>query len=51
VDANTACTAALVRGAAAPQWLESTGLPARLVSHDGQLLHLNDWPMSAEVVA
>jgi thiamine biosynthesis lipoprotein ApbE len=51
VDANTAATAALVRGDAAVAWLESTGLPARLVTHDGVVLHLNGWPEGAERAA
>jgi thiamine biosynthesis lipoprotein len=51
VDANTASTAAMVRGARAPAWLESTGLPARLVTHDGVVLHLNRWPVAAELAA
>ena len=51
VDANTASTAAMVRGARAPDWLESTGLPARLVAHDGVVLHLNRWPVRAELAA
>jgi thiamine biosynthesis lipoprotein len=51
VDANTATTAAMVRGAEAADWLESTGLPARLVTHDGLVLHLNHWPVTAELAA
>lgn len=51
VDANIATTAAMVRGRRAADWLESTGLPARLVSHDGLVLHLNRWPMTAELAA
>jgi FAD:protein FMN transferase len=51
VDANTASTAAMVRGAAAADWLEATGLPARLVALDGVVLHLNHWPVSAEIAA
>ena len=51
VDANIATTAAMVRGQAAPGWLESTGLPARLVTHDGVVLHLNRWPEAAELAA
>ena len=39
VDANTASTAAIVRGASAPQWLESLGLPARLVDPSGERRH------------
>lgn len=51
VDANIASTAAMVRGARAAEWLESTGLPARLVTHDGAILHLNRWPVTAELAA
>jgi thiamine biosynthesis lipoprotein ApbE len=51
VDANIASTAAMVRGARAADWLESTGLPARLVTHDGVILHLNHWPVTAELAA
>lgn len=42
--ANTATTAALVKGADALEWLRRTGLPARLVSHDGGLVTLGGWP-------
>ena len=35
VEANTASTAAIVRGEAAVAWLERGGLPARLVRRDG----------------
>ncbi len=34
-DANTAATAAIIRGRQAPAWLTSLGLPARLVEPDG----------------
>lgn len=44
VDANTASTAAVVRGSSAPDWLASMGLPARLVRHDGQVVTVGDWP-------
>jgi FAD:protein FMN transferase len=44
VDANTASTAAIVRGAAAPAWLESGRLPARLVRRDGSVLRVAGWP-------
>lgn len=47
VDANAATTAALVRGADAPRWLQSLGLPARLVATDGAVLHVGDWPRPA----
>jgi thiamine biosynthesis lipoprotein len=43
-DANAAATAAIVAGEAAPGWLAAEGLPARLVSHDGQVRHLGGWP-------
>lgn len=44
VDANTASTAALVRGESATAWLEGQGLPARLVRHDGRVIALGGWP-------
>jgi FAD:protein FMN transferase len=43
-DANTASTAAIVRGAAALDWLHDTGLPARLVRHDGSIETTAGWP-------
>ena len=43
-DANTASTAAIVRGAAALDWLHATGLPARLVRHDGTVETTAGWP-------
>ncbi len=48
VDANIATTAALVRGAAAPGWLDRQGLPARLVAYDGLVVHLGGWPLGGE---
>jgi thiamine biosynthesis lipoprotein len=44
VDANTASTAALVLGEAAPAWLAARGLPARLVDHNGRAHAVADWP-------
>lgn len=44
VVANTWSTAALVRGGAAPEMLVATGLPARLVGVDGQVVRLGGWP-------
>jgi FAD:protein FMN transferase len=44
VDANTASTAAIVRGASAPGWLASLGLPARLVAPDGSVVTVGAWP-------
>jgi FAD:protein FMN transferase len=43
-DANTASTAAIIRGDAAPGWLHHLGLPARLVRHDGTVLTTAGWP-------
>ena len=47
VDANTASTAAIVRGRAAPAWLQRLGLPARLVGADGQVLAVAGWPQES----
>lgn len=44
VDANTASTAALVRGGAALPWLAAHGLPARLVREDGSVQTVGGWP-------
>ncbi len=44
IDANTASTAAIIRGAAAPGWLHGLGLPARLVRHDGSTVTTAGWP-------
>ncbi len=43
-DANTASTAAIVRGPAAPDWLRKLGLPARLVRPDGTVETTAGWP-------
>ena len=47
-DANIAATAALVRGARAPAWLDELGLPARLVAHDGAVLRVGGWPLDPQ---
>jgi thiamine biosynthesis lipoprotein len=47
VAANTAATAAIVRGAAAVAWLERNGLPARLVRPDGTSVRTCGWPEEA----
>lgn len=47
VDANTATTAAMVRGAAAPAWLRRLGLPSRLVDADGAVTAMGGWPEDA----
>ena len=45
--ANTASTAAVVLGLEAPAWLESRGLPARLVAQDGRVLRVGGWTREA----
>ncbi|HST24897.1 MAG TPA: FAD:protein FMN transferase [Gaiellaceae bacterium] len=47
VDANTASTAAIVRGREALAWLESAGLPARLVGLEGSVATTAGWPGAA----
>jgi FAD:protein FMN transferase len=44
VDANTASTAAIIRGEAAVGWLDGAGLPARLVRPDGTVVTTAGWP-------
>jgi thiamine biosynthesis lipoprotein len=44
VDANTASTAAIVQGVAAPAWLDGAGMAARLIAADGTVLRLGGWP-------
>lgn len=44
VDANIASTAAIVKGGAAIQWLETRGLPARLVDREGRCSRVSGWP-------
>lgn len=51
VDANIASTAAIVRGQRAVPWLESLGLPSRLVSADGTARHLVGWPADGDDLA
>jgi thiamine biosynthesis lipoprotein len=43
-DANIASTAAIVRGAHAREWLDSLGLPARLVDREGRVGRVCEWP-------
>src|SRR3984885_5933690 len=43
-DANTAATAAIIRGRQALPWLASLRLPARLVEPDGTIHTLAAWP-------
>jgi len=47
VDANTASTAAIVRGREARSWLEAANLPARLVRLDGTVATTAGWPEAA----
>ncbi len=51
VDANAAATATIVRGEAGRDWLEATGLPARLVSTDGEIVRIGRWPSRQPTVA
>ena len=48
VDANTAATAAIVRGVSAPGWLEGLGLAARLVGTGGDVHRIGSWPAASE---
>jgi thiamine biosynthesis lipoprotein len=45
VAANTASTAAIVRGERAVAWLEGLGLPSRLVRQDGSVVTVANWPL------
>jgi thiamine biosynthesis lipoprotein ApbE len=47
VDANAASTAAIVLGEDAPAWLSQTGLAARLVRIDGDVVDISGWPRGA----
>jgi thiamine biosynthesis lipoprotein len=51
VDANTATTAAIVRGDDAVAWLEGLGLPARLCRADGSVVRIAGWPEPAPEVS
>ncbi|HEY8047042.1 MAG TPA: FAD:protein FMN transferase [Streptosporangiaceae bacterium] len=44
VDANTASTAAIIRGRKALDWLSNLGLPARLVDVAGTVRTVGGWP-------
>jgi FAD:protein FMN transferase len=46
--ANTASTAAIIAGSAAPTWLDARGFAARLVSADGAVTYVGGWPMGHE---
>jgi len=47
-DANTAATAAIIRGRQAPAWLAGLNLPARLVEPDGTVHTVAGWPPDPE---
>jgi thiamine biosynthesis lipoprotein len=51
LDANTAATATVVKGDEGLAWLRATGLPARLVGHDGEVVVVNGWPPDPDAVA
>jgi thiamine biosynthesis lipoprotein len=46
VAANTAATAAIVKGARAVHWLEGRGHAARLVAVDGSVVYVGGWPLT-----
>jgi thiamine biosynthesis lipoprotein len=48
VDANTATTAAIVRGYEARDWLAVQGLPGRLVHTDGWTTSVGGWPADTD---
>jgi len=45
VAANIASTAGIIRGVGAPGWLDSRGIPARLVAVDGGVRTVAAWPL------
>ena len=47
LHANIASTTAVIRGREAPAWLKAVGLAARLVSVDGAIRMVGDWPTEA----
>ena len=47
-QANTASTAAIVLGRAAPTWLTQRRAPARLVGVDASVRHLGGWPTDGD---
>ncbi len=51
LDANIASTAAIIRGERAIAWLESLGLPSRLVTVDGRVRHIGGWPAEGDDLA
>jgi thiamine biosynthesis lipoprotein len=51
VDANTASTAAMVKGPEALSWLAARSLPSRLVEWDGKVSCIADWPADNRTMA
>jgi thiamine biosynthesis lipoprotein len=51
VDANTASTAAVLLGEAAPVWLAERCLPARLVGVSGEVVCVGGWPADTGMAA
>jgi thiamine biosynthesis lipoprotein len=49
-DANIASTTSVIRGARALAWLDTIGLPARLVAVDGRVVVCNGWPADTPAV-
>ncbi len=49
--ANTASTAAIVKGEGALAWIESNGLAARLIDQDGAVVTTSRWPAADHVFA
>ncbi|HEY4854972.1 MAG TPA: FAD:protein FMN transferase [Streptosporangiaceae bacterium] len=47
-DANTASTAAIIRGRGAQAWLTGLGLPARLVDEAGNVHTVGGWPEDSD---
>ena len=45
--ANTASTAAVIAGDAAPEWLRTRGFHARLIRGDGSVVYVGGWPRAA----
>jgi len=48
LEANTASTAAIIRGERAIEWLQDLALPSRLVTLQGHARHLAGWPSGGE---
>lgn len=48
LDANIASAASIIQGEPAVAWLESLGLPSRLVGEDGMARHVAGWPSEGD---